>query len=279
MRYFIEFAYNGAAYHGWQKQPDAVTVQGVLEQQLSMVLRTPINLVGAGRTDAGVHARQQFAHFDYERALDARKFIYGLNACLPKAIAIKNLHFVSDEAHARFDAKRRSYEYHIHQFKDPFLNDFSFQYLYRLDVEKMNRAAALLFDYNDFECFSKVKTDVGTFICHILEAQWTPNNGKLMFKITADRFLRNMVRAIVGTLIDVGLGKKSLDDVRRIIESKNRCEAGFSVPAHGLYLTEIVYDYIGTPSPDSNGNPFVKGCPEPAKGNQSLKKIAVDSGK
>lgn len=249
LRYFIEFAYNGAAYHGWQKQPDAVTVQGVLEQKLSMVLRTETQLVGAGRTDAGVHASQQFAHFDYKGGLDPGKFTYGLNACLPKAIAIKNLYPVHDEAHARFDAKKRSYEYHIHQFKDPFLNDFSFQYLYRLDVAQMNRAAKILFDYDDFECFSKVKTDVGTFICHIHEAQWTEQNGKLLFKITADRFLRNMVRAIVGTLIDVGLGKKSPDDVKRIIESKDRCEAGFSVPAHGLYLTEIVYDYLPALAP------------------------------
>ncbi len=253
MRYFIEFAYNGAAYCGWQKQPDAVTVQGTLEKALSMVLRTPIALTGAGRTDSGVHARQQFAHFDYDNEINSERLAYGMNAVLPKDIAVRNFYALHDQAHARFDARKRTYEYHIHRFKDPFLNDFSFQYLYRLDLEKMNQAAAMLFDYTDFECFSKVKTDVGTFICRIDYANWTEQNGRLVFTISADRFLRNMVRAIVGTLIDVGLGKKSLADFKNTIESKSRNEAGFSVPAHGLYLTEIVYDYIQSPSPDRAG--------------------------
>lgn len=245
LRYFVELAYKGTNYHGWQSQPDTdKTVQGVLEQKLSMVLRTPTKIVGAGRTDAGVHARQQLAHFDYEGILDTIKIAYNLNACLPADIAIKKVILVQEDAHARFDARRRTYEYHIHKQKDPFLQESSFQYLYRLDVAKMNEAANLLFDYSDFECFSKVKTDVGTFICRIFEARWTETDHNLMFTISADRFLRNMVRAIVGTLIDVGLGKIAIDDVKKIIESKNRNNAGFSVPAHGLYLTKVEYDYL-----------------------------------
>lgn len=244
-RYFIEFAYNGTAYHGWQYQPDTkFTVQQALEDNLSMVMRSEIKLTGAGRTDAGVHARQQFAHFDYDGEVNPERLAYNLNACLPKDIAIKNVIRVHNDAHARFDAKRRTYEYHIHKYKDPFLDHLSFQYLLRLDVDKMNQAAQILFEHSDFECFSKVKTDVGTFICRIFDAHWTEENEKLIFTISADRFLRNMVRAIVGTLINVGLGKVSLEEFNAIIESKDRCEAGFSVPAHGLYLTKIEYDYI-----------------------------------
>lgn len=244
-RYFIDFAYKGTNYHGWQSQPDTEkTVQGMLEKKLSMVLRTPMKIVGAGRTDAGVHARRQFAHFDYNGQIEPVKLAYNLNACLPDDIAIHRIIPVHGDAHARFDAKRRTYEYHIHKHKDAFLKEHSFQYLYRLDVAKMNEAAALLFNHNDFECFSKVKTDVGTFICRIFEARWTETDEKLLFTISADRFLRNMVRAIVGTLIDVGLGKITPEDVVKIIESKDRNKAGFSVPAHGLYLTDIQYDYI-----------------------------------
>lgn len=248
-RYFIDFAYKGTAYHGWQSQPDTTkTVQETLEKNLSMVLRTPIKVTGAGRTDAGVHARQQFAHFDFDGAISSEKLAYNLNACLPDDIAITRFIKVHDDAHARFDAKRRTYEYHIHKQKDAFLQERSFQYMHRLDVAKMNQAAELLFNHSDFECFSKVKTDVGTFICRIFAAHWEETDDKLVFTISADRFLRNMVRAIVGTLIDVGLGKLTPADVTRIIESKDRREAGFSVPAHGLYLTKIEYDYIGPTS-------------------------------
>ncbi|RZJ31735.1 MAG: tRNA pseudouridine(38-40) synthase TruA, partial [Flavobacterium sp.] len=196
------------------------------------------------RTDAGVHARQQFAHFDCENELNPERLAYNLNACLPKDIAIKKIIPVHDDAHARFDARRRTYEYHIHKYKNPFLENLSFQYLHRLDLDEMNRAAQLLLTHSDFECFSKVKTDVSTFICRIFAADWAEADGKLVFTISADRFLRNMVRAIVGTLINVGLGRVSLEQFTAIIESKNRCEAGFSVPAHGLYLTKIEYDYI-----------------------------------
>ncbi len=244
-RYFIDFAYKGTNYHGWQSQPDTVkTVQETLEKKLSMVLRMPIKVTGAGRTDAGVHARQQFAHFDFDGEIDSQKLTYNLNACLPDDIAVCRFIKVGDNAHARFDAKRRTYEYHIHKQKDAFLQERSFQYLHRLDVAKMNQAAKILSNHSDFECFSKVKTDVGTFICRIFEAGWTETEDNLTFTISADRFLRNMVRAIVGTLINVGLGKITPDEVNRIIESKDRGKAGFSVPAHGLYLVKIEYDYI-----------------------------------
>lgn len=244
MRYFIELAYKGTNYHGWQSQPDAISVQETLEKALSILLRNPIAIVGAGRTDAGVHAKQLFAHFDYEFEIEPAKLVHKLNSYLPKDIAILNLHKVLNDAHARFDATKRTYEYHIHTFKNAFESDDSWYYSLPLDIEKMNQACKILFEYTDFECFSKVHTDVNTFNCKIYEAHWQQNNDKLVFTISADRFLRNMVRAIVGTMVNVGLGKISVDDVQNIIESKDRNKAGFSVPAHGLYLTKVEYDYI-----------------------------------
>lgn len=244
MRYFIELAYKGTNYHGWQSQPDAASVQENVEKALSTLLRMPIAIVGAGRTDAGVHAKQLFAHFDCELDLEPAKLVHKLNSYLPKDIAIFNIHKVHDDAHARFDATKRTYEYHIHTFKNAFESDDSWYYSLPLDVEKMNQACQILFEYTDFECFSKVHTDVNTFNCKIYEAHWQQNSDKLVFTITADRFLRNMVRAIVGTMINVGLGKIAINDVRQIIESKDRNKAGFSVPAHGLYLTKVEYEYI-----------------------------------
>lgn len=244
MRYFVEFAYNGKNYHGWQYQPHAVSVQETLNKALSLLLKKEIELVGAGRTDTGVHARQMYAHFDFEETLDSNHWVKKLNSFLPQDIAVYRFIPLHDDAHARFDATRRTYEYHIHLFKDPFENEGSWFHFHPLDVEAMNKAAQLLFEYTDFECFSKVHTDVRTFNCAVTEANWQQNGTKLVFTITADRFLRNMVRAIVGTLIKVGLGKTTLDEFRKIIESKNRGEAGFSVPAHGLYLTRVVYPYI-----------------------------------
>lgn len=244
MRYFIELAYKGTNYHGWQYQPDAASVQETLEKALSVLLRTPIEIVGAGRTDAGVHAQQMFAHFDCEVVFEIPVIVHKLNSYLPKDIAIFNIHKVHDDAHARFDATKRTYEYHIHTFKNAFESDDSWYYGLPLNVEKMNEACKILFEHTDFECFSKVNTDVNTFNCKIYEAHWQQNNDKLMFTISADRFLRNMVRAIVGTMINIGLEKISLTDFTQIIESKDRNKAGFSVPAHGLYLTKVEYDYI-----------------------------------
>jgi tRNA pseudouridine38-40 synthase len=244
LRYFLEFAYKGTNYHGWQYQPNATSVQETLTKALSTILKTDIELVGAGRTDSGVHAKQMFAHFDYDLAIDVPYLSHKLNSFLPKDIAILNTHKVHDEAHARFDATKRTYEYHIHTKKDAFESDDSWYYQNDLNIEKMNEACKILFNYIDFECFSKVHTDVNTFNCKIFEANWKQDNNRLVFTISADRFLRNMVRAIVGTMVNIGLEKVSLQDFIQIIESKDRKKAGFSVPAHGLYLTKVEYPYL-----------------------------------
>lgn len=244
MRYFIELAYNGTNYHGWQHQPNATSVQETLNRALSTILKTNIDVVGAGRTDTGVHATQMFAHFDSDTEIYVAFLIHKLNSFLPKDIAIINIQKVHDTAHARFDATRRTYEYHIHTQKNVFENEGSWYYPAVLDIDAMNAATKLLFSHTDFECFSKVNTDVNTFNCKIVEAHWQPNRDKLIFTIAADRFLRNMVRAIVGTMINIGLGKITLKDFQTILESNDRNKAGFSVPAHGLYLTKIEYEYI-----------------------------------
>ena len=244
MRYFLELAYNGTNYHGWQYQPNATSVQETLNKALSTILKTTIDIVGAGRTDTGVHAKQMFAHFDYDLEIDIPQLIHKLNSFLPKDIAIFNIHLVHNDAHARFDATKRTYQYHIHQQKDVFENENSWYYQNELNVEKMNQACKILFDHTDFECFSKVNTEVNTFNCKIHEANWQQNSNQLVFTISADRFLRNMVRAIVGTMINIGLGKVTLPEFKKIIESKDRSQAGFSVPAHGLYLTKIEYEYL-----------------------------------
>ncbi len=244
MRYFIKLAYNGTQYHGWQYQPNASSVQETMNKAVSTLLNTKINLMGAGRTDTGVHAKEMYAHFDFEASFDITSLVHKLNSYLPKDIAVYDIIPVHDEAHTRFDATKRTYEYHINTFKDPFSQEQSWYFHQRLDVDLMNEAAELLFNYTDFQCFSKVNTDVNTFDCTIFEASWQQENGKLIFTISANRFLRNMVRAIVGTLINIGLHKITLADFNAIIKSKNRDKAGFSVPAHGLYLTEIEYDYI-----------------------------------
>lgn len=248
MRYFIELAYNGTNYHGWQYQPNADSVQETLNKALSTILKTTIDVVGAGRTDTGVHAQQMFAHFDLDSEIDVPHLVHKLNSFLPKDIAIFDIHKVHEDAHARFDAKKRTYEYHIHQQKDVFENSASWYYQNELDFAKMNEACKILFDYTDFECFSKLNTDVNTFNCKIYEAHWEQKDTKLVFTIAADRFLRNMVRAIVGTMINIGLGKVSLSEFKAIIESKDRNQAGFSVPAHGLYLTKIEYEYLNNKS-------------------------------
>jgi tRNA pseudouridine38-40 synthase len=244
LRYFIELAYKGTNYHGWQYQPDASSVQEILNKALSLILKKEIDIVGAGRTDTGVHAKKMYAHFDYETEIDSKALTRKLNSFLPKDIVIFNILKVADESHARFDATKRTYEYHIHTFKDAFENDGSWLHQLPLDLDKMNQACQILFKYKDFECFSKTHSDVRTFNCVIFEANWKQNGNKLVFTIAADRFLRNMVRAIVGTMINIGLGKTALVDFEKIIESKDRGQAGFSVPAHGLYLTQIEYEYL-----------------------------------
>ncbi|MBT8319896.1 MAG: tRNA pseudouridine(38-40) synthase TruA [Gramella sp.] len=241
MRYFIELSYFGKAYHGWQVQPDSITVQEILEKNLSKVLRSQIEIVGAGRTDAGVHARQMFAHFDSQELINTALLKYKLNSMTPKDLAISRIFQVKEDAHARFDAVSRSYEYHIVQRKDPFSKDQAWFLKHDLDIEKMNKAASALFDYTNFKCFSKSRTDVRTYNCRIDHACWELENNKLVFHITADRFLRNMVRAIVGTLLEIGQNKYPVSHIHQVIESEDRGKAGTSVPAHGLYLTRIEY--------------------------------------
>lgn len=245
MRFFIQLSYNGTNYHGWQIQPNAASVQETLTKALSVVLnKKDIEIMGAGRTDSGVHASQMFAHFDYENEIDSQTIVHKLNSFLPKDIAVSNIILVDENAHARFDATQRTYEYKINSSKNVFLDKLSWYYNKELNVNAMNESAELLLKFIDFQCFSKVHTDVNTFNCSITEAFWKTENDQLIFTISADRFLRNMVRSIVGTLVYVGLGKISKADFQTIIESKDRKKAGFSVPAHGLYLTKIKYDYI-----------------------------------
>ena len=226
---------------GWQIQPDANSVQEELQKALRKILQEEIQVVGAGRTDTGVHAQQMFAHFDTPKEL-SQEYLYKFNSILPNDIVIHSIQNVNEEAHARFDATSRSYEYHIWLGRNPFLLETTWQlHQQLLDVETMNLAAKVLLEYTDFECFSKVKTDVKTFHCSITKAEWKQDGDRLVFYISANRFLRNMVRAIVGTLLEVGQGKKSVEDFRKVIESKKRSKAGLSVPAQGLFLTEVRY--------------------------------------
>ena len=240
-RYLAEVSYDGTSYHGWQLQNNAITVQKILEDALSTLLRTPTQIVGSGRTDTGVHARQQFFHFDTPQPIDCAQLTYKLNAFLPASIAIHQIRGIQPEAHARFDATLRSYEYHINNTKNPFLSQYSWYFSRPLNVEAMNQAAQVMLTQTDFQAFSKVKTQVNHYLCNISTAQWNHHNDKLIFYVSANRFLRGMVRAIVGTLIEVGLQNLTTNDFKAIIESKDRKKAGRSVPAHGLYLTAVQY--------------------------------------
>lgn len=240
MRYFLEFAYNGQNYFGWQRQPKQISVQEVLEKTLSTILRKNIDITGAGRTDTGVHAKQMFAHFDFENDL-TDDLVYRLNAFLPKDIAIHRILKVKPDAHARFDATARTYHYFLHVGKDPFSFDHVWQIRYEPDLVKMNEAAKLLLGSQDFSSFAKLHTDVKTHICDVKFAEWTNDGNNLKFSITADRFLRNMVRSVVGTLVDVGKGKIGFGEFNNIIAQKDRSFASGSAPARGLYLAEVVY--------------------------------------
>lgn len=241
MRYFIELAYNGKNYHGWQIQPDAITVQEVLEKALSTLLRKELQVVGAGRTDAGVHAKQLFAHFDFDEIEGLSDLHFKLNSFLPKDISIQNIFRVKEDAHARFNAIEREYEYIISLRKNPFTEDFAHLIHHHPNIDLMNEAANVLLNYKDFQCFSRTNTDVKTYFCDVKKAFWKIENSQLIFTISADRFLRNMVRAIVGTLLNVGYGKTSLEEFHEILKSKNRSKAGASAPSKGLYLTKVVY--------------------------------------
>ena len=273
-RYFIELSFDGANYHGWQIQPNALSVQEVLNKSISVILRRPIETVGCGRTDTGVHARQFFVHFDADGLIiegsssmandthtslissDSRDdntlvcesitinqstFLRSLNSILPKDIAVHRIFPVPESAHARFDATLRTYEYHVHFNKDPFKNGYSWELRDGLDIGLMNKAAMIMMEYKDFSCFSKSNTQVKTNLCKIVKAEWIKKTDGIVFQISADRFLRNMVRAIVGTLLMVGKHEIAPEKVREVIESKNRSNAGTSVPACGLFLTRVKY--------------------------------------
>ncbi|WP_316808307.1 tRNA pseudouridine(38-40) synthase TruA [Pedobacter agri] len=245
-RYFIQIAYDGSLYHGWQIQPNAITVQELLDQAMSTFYRQPIETLGCGRTDSGVHATEFYAHFDVENLEESKvlQAVAGINAMLPYQIAAKRIIPVHEEAHARFDATARAYKYYLHFEKDPFKLNRSWLVKDKLDVNLMNQAAALLLDYTDFSCFSKSNTQTFTNNCKIVKAVFEEKDGGLVFTIEADRFLRNMVRAIMGTLVRVGKYEINLEEFKAVIESKNRSKAGQSVPACGLYLVKVEYPYI-----------------------------------
>lgn len=243
MRYFIEFSYNGKNYFGYQIQPNQISVQEELEKALSTLLREEIKITGAGRTDTGVHAKKMFAHFDTEQFLD-ENLPYKLNSFLPSDISVKRIFEVKNDFHARFDATFRMYEYYISLKKNPFTQDFAWQFRKgNFDVEKMNEACKILFEYEDFGSFAKVGGDNKTNLCKIYKAEWQQNDNELKFTISANRFLRNMVRAIVGTMVEIGTGKIEVQDLRKIIEDQNRNSAGSSAPAHGLFLVDVGYEF------------------------------------
>lgn len=236
-----EIAYDGSAFHGWQRQENAHSVQAEIEQALQPLIKEPANVVGCGRTDTGVHASQYFFHFDGQPK-DLEKFAYSLNQVLPSSIAVNDVWEVDANIHARFDAQHRAYRYHIHQKKDPFIARTSWLLQRQLDIKAMNEAANELIKYFDFGSFCKSKSDNKTNLCEIGYAKWTQEGHRIYFDIKANRFLRNMVRAIVGTMLEIGTGKMNLEQFKAVIEAQDRREAGFSVPAHGLFLTEVAYD-------------------------------------
>ncbi|PCJ24236.1 MAG: tRNA pseudouridine(38-40) synthase TruA [Flavobacteriales bacterium] len=240
-RFFVEIKYDGTNYHGWQIQQNANSVQAEINKGLSTLLQTKIIVTGCGRTDTGVHAKQFFAHFDTNILFEPKKIQLKLNTILPNDISCSSIVKVSAEAHARFGATARTYEYWITPNKNPFLTNKAYHFPYSLDIDLMNIASKQLLNYTDFSCFSKSKTDTHTNDCDITFAHWKMKNDRIVFTITANRFLRNMVRAIVGTMLDIGQQKITIDDLDKIIISKNRSNAGTSVPAHGLYLTQVIY--------------------------------------
>lgn len=248
MRYAIHLAYNGANYCGWQTQPELPTVQLTLEQALSTLLRAPIAIVGCGRTDTGVHASDFYAHFDYEvpsegQQVDMSNLVFKLNSFLPTDIAIFDIFRVKNNFHARFSALSRTYQYHVSDARLPFMQGLYSRIYFKPDIDKMNEAASVLMEYEDFTSFAKLHTDNKTNICHLMQAHWASQGEEMVFTIKSNRFLRNMVRSVTGTLLDVGRGKLSIKGLREIIEKKNRCAAGVSMPAQGLFLTKVEYEW------------------------------------
>ena len=251
-RYFITLSYDGTAYHGRQIQPNGISVQDVLEHALSTILRGSIAITGAGRTDAGVHGRMMVAHFDTELSFDCVQLVYKVNRLLPRDVSVSRIEPVSKDLHARFSATSRTYHYYVHTGKQPFSRQYSCAFHYSLDFDKMNEAAAYLIGEKDFKCFCKAGADVKTTICNLTEARWIPVNDEFAlttdntvknwcFVITANRFLRNMVRAVVGTLVEVGRGRLSLNDFKKIVDGGTRSDAGESMPGNALFLWEVKY--------------------------------------
>lgn len=242
MRYFIHLAYDGTRFHGWQIQPNGISVEGEIERCLSVILRQPVDIIGAGRTDAGVHARHMAAHFDIPEAIDCAQLTYRLNRMLPPDISIYRIEQVADDLHARFSATSRAYHYYIYTRKDPFHRHYAWYCHYDLDFKRMNEAAAVLMEYKDFACFCKSHTDVKTTLCDVMEARWIEqHDGTWYFRIKANRFLRNMVRAVVGTLVEVGRGRMDIQGFRNVIEGKLRTQAGESMPGNALFLEKVEY--------------------------------------
>lgn len=240
-RYFIYMSFDGTDYHGWQIQPHSRSVQEVLQRALGTLLGAEVGVTGAGRTDTGVHARQMVAHFDWEEALDVVQLTYRLNRILPRDIAVDRVEAVDSDLHARFSAKSRTYHYYLHRQKSPFLRQYSWEVHYELDFEAMNRAAERLLSVDDFGAFCKAGSDAKTTLCRVTEARWVQEDGRWCFVISANRFLRNMVRAVVGTLIEVGRHRMTLSEFDEVVKGGNRSAAGESVPAHGLFLWEVGY--------------------------------------
>ena len=241
-RYFIWLSYDGTNYHGWQVQPNGISVQGELQRVLSTLLRQEISITGAGRTDAGVHARVMAAHFEIEADIDCKQLAYKMNRMLPQDIVVDRIEEVSLDMHARFSATERTYHYYIHMRKCPFERHYSCEIHYPLDFEKMNEAGRILTTYEDFGAFCKAHSDVKTTLCHVTRAEWIQTGDTTWyFVITANRFLRNMVRAVVGTLVDVGRGRLTLDEFRSVIEGKRRSDAGESMPGNALFLEDVKY--------------------------------------
>jgi tRNA pseudouridine38-40 synthase len=243
-RYFLRLSFNGESFHGWQSQHNAMSVQSVLRDALTVILREPVEITGAGRTDAGVHAREFYAHFDFQKDLafaERKELVYHLNGYLPDAISVRDILPVKDDAHTRFSAESRTYQYYISQKKDPFRKDYSWYYSGALNIDLMNEGAAILKNTHDFTSFAKLPQETKTNICKVEEAGWKQNEDLLIFTIKADRFLRNMVRAIVGTLVELGREKITVADLKEIIASKDRRAAGYSAPANGLFLVSVNY--------------------------------------
>jgi tRNA pseudouridine38-40 synthase len=240
MRYFLEVAYKGTNYSGFQSQKNANTIQAEIQKAFKIILKKELELTGSSRTDAGVHAYQNYFHFDIESELSSQ-LVYNLNAILPVDIALKDLRKVNDNAHCRFDAVSREYKYHIYQKKNPFLTDTAFYFPYTLDIEAMQKAAVVIKDYSDFTSFSKRNTQVKSFVCDIKESSWVIHDGRLIYNVKANRFLRGMVRALTATMLNLGRRKIDLTTFRRIIETKDCTLANFSAPAHGLFLTEVCF--------------------------------------